>query len=431
MDAIDIALTKAIEDFAKLRPKTVEMQRRAAQVMPGGNTRTVLFAAPFPIRIQSAEGCTLHDVDGHSYTDFVGEYSAGIFGHSNTRIAAAVNDALAFGLNMGAQHEREIAFAEAVAGRFSLERLRFANSGTEANMMALAVARCFAGRSKIMPMQGGYHGGTLYFGTTPSPVSVPYEYVMGRFNDIAATRELVMANANELAAVILEPMMGGGGCISATTEFLAMLRELCTAHGIVLVFDEVMTSRLAPGGLSELYGIQPDLKTLGKYIGGGMSFGCFGGRAEIMDLFDPAKPGALPHAGTFNNNSLTMTAGRVGLEDIYTPDACKALNQRGDQLRNRLNDVFMRYQAPMSVTGMGSLMTIHPRAGAITSPADLAGTDLRIKRLLYLHLIRHGIYIAERGYMALSLAIEDAACDKLVDAVESFVVTYRDELAGA
>jgi glutamate-1-semialdehyde 2,1-aminomutase len=425
LDAVDTALSDAMSDFARLRPKTAALQKRAENVMPGGNTRTVLFAVPFPIRIERAEGCVLRDVDGHSYVDFVGEYSAGIFGHSHPRIAEAVADAMAFGLNIGAQHVREIAFAEAVAKRFSLPRLRFTNSGTEANMMALAAARCFTGRAKIMPMKNGYHGGSLYFGNAPSPVTAPFEYVMGGFNDVAETQRLIAQNAQDLAAVILEPMLGGGGCIPATAEFLSMLRAQCTALGIILIFDEVMTSRLAPGGLSEVHGIQPDLKTLGKYIGGGMSFGCFGGRAEIMDLFDPSKPGALPHAGTFNNNTLTMTAGRVGLEEIFTPAACRALNQRGDQLRQRLNDVFTRYQSPMRATGFGSLLTIHPVAGEINSPTDLASADLRLKKLLYLHLLLHGIYIAERGYMALSLAIDDRACDLLVEAVEGFVLRHR------
>jgi glutamate-1-semialdehyde 2,1-aminomutase len=426
VDNIDAALEVAIATFVQKRPNTAALQQRAEKVMPGGNTRTVLFSAPFPIRIASANGATLRDVDGHSYHDFVGEYSAGIFGHSNARIKQAVDDAMLLGINMGAQHEREIVFAETVAKRFSLERLRFTNSGTEANMMALAAARCFTGRQKIMPMAGGYHGGTLYFSAGASPVNAPFECVMGSFNDVEATSRLIVQHADELAAVILEPMLGGGGCIAATPGFLAMLKSECTARGIVLIFDEVMTSRLAPGGLSEKLGIQPDLKTLGKYIGGGMSFGCFGGRADIMDLFDPTKPGALPHAGTFNNNTLTMTAGQVGLSEIFTPSVCLALNGRGDRMRDRLNDVFMRYQARWHVSGIGSLMTIHPTTGPLHSPWDIAGADMRWKRLLYLHLIESGIYIAERGFMALSLEIDDGACDALTEALESFLVRYRD-----
>ena len=223
----------------------------------------------------------------------------------------AIDDALDTGLNMGAHHGREVIFAEAVCKRFALDLVRFTNSGTEANMMALSAARCFTKRGKIMPMHGGYHGGLLYFSHGASPVNAPYDIVMGHFNDTEATRKLIAAHAKDLAAIIIEPMLGGGGCLAAEPSFLAMLREEATRHGIVLIFDEVMTSRLTPGGLSASLGIQPDIKTLGKYIGGGMSFGAFGGRADIMGQFDPSHPDALPHAGTFNNNTLTMTVGHA------------------------------------------------------------------------------------------------------------------------
>jgi glutamate-1-semialdehyde 2,1-aminomutase len=396
--------------------------------MPGGNTRTVLYSAPFPIRAERAEGSEIIDVDGHRYLDFVGEYSAGIFGHSHARIQRAVADALSGGLNMGAHHAREVAFAEAVTSRFDLEKVRFTNSGTEANMMALAAARCFTGRRQIMPMHGGYHGGTLYFSHGASPVNAPFDCILAHFNDVEGTRALIASEAQDLAAVILEPMLGGGGCLPATPEFMSMLRDETKASGIVLIFDEVMTSRLHPKGLSAHYGIQPDLKSLGKYIGGGMSFGAFGGRAEIMDLFDPSRPGALPHAGTFNNNTLTMTAGHAALTEVYTPAAALALNSLGERIKARLNTLFMRYQVPMLATGMGSLLTLHPQAGPIETPEDAEKSDIRLKRLLYLHLFEEGIYIAERGFMALSLMISDQDGARLEQALESFIEKYRDLL---
>ena len=357
--------------------------------------------------------------------DFVGEYSAGLYGHSHPRILAAVQEALAVGLNMGAQHEREVAFAEAVTQRFSLDQVRFTNSGTEANMMALAAARNYTQKPAIMPMHGGYHGGTLYFSHGASPVNAPFECVMGHFNDVAKTRELIEENAQKLAAVILEPMLGGGGCIAATHDFLAMLRQVCSAQGIVLIFDEVMTSRLHPGGLAAKTGVTPDMKTLGKYIGGGMSFGAFGGRADIMAQFDPSQPNALPHAGTFNNNTLTMTAGLAGISEIFTPEVCCDLNDRGEALKTRLNNMFMDYQAPLQVTGVGSLMTLHPLSGEIHSADDAAKADMRLKRLIYFHLLEDGIYMAERGFMALSLMLEDAEFAALEVSLKKFVERYR------
>jgi glutamate-1-semialdehyde 2,1-aminomutase len=424
--SLEDALDQAIAQYVAKRPKTAAMQERANAVMPGGNTRTVLFSKPFPIRIEKAEGCHLTDIDGHSYVDFVGEYSAGIFGHSHPRILKAISDALAMGLNLGAQHAREVAFAEAVTQRFHLDKLRFTNSGTEANMMAIAAARNFTGRSAIMPMHGGYHGGTLYFAHGASPVNAPFECVMGHYNRIDETRSLIAQHTDQLAAVILEPMLGSGGCIPATQSFLAMLREETEKRGIVLIFDEVMTSRLDPGGYAAKIGIPPDLMALGKYIGGGMSFGAFGGRADIMDQFDPSRADALPHAGTFNNNTLTMTAGHAGLTEVFTPDACVALNARGERLKARLNEQFMQQQARMQVTGVGSLLTLHPLGGEITDTEAATKADMRLKRLLYFHLLENGIYVAERGFMALSLALGDAECEALETSLDNFISRYRE-----
>ncbi|MFO1132651.1 MAG: aminotransferase class III-fold pyridoxal phosphate-dependent enzyme [Hyphomicrobiales bacterium] len=428
MQDIDAALNAAQLAFTGKRPKTKAMHDRAAQVMPGGNTRTVLFTAPFPLRVASAQGSTITDVDGLSYLDLLGEYSAGIYGHSHPRILEAARAALDNGLNYGAHHEGEVKLAEVVTKRFNMDLVRFTNSGTEANMMALAAARCFTGRKKIMPMDGGYHGGTLYFSHGASPVNAPFDCVMGQYNDVEATRKLIAAHADDLAAVILEPMLGGGGGISASPAFIAMLREETKKRGIVLIFDEVMTSRLHPGGLSAKLGVEPDLKTLGKYVGGGMSFGAFGGRSDIMALFDPTSPTALPHAGTFNNNTLTMNVGHVAMTEIYTPEACAALNARGDRLRDRLNDLFMRYQVKMKAMGQGSMIVIHPAAGEINSPHDIEDTDKRLRQLLFLDLLDEGIYMAERGFMALSLMVTDADCDRVVGAVEGYITRRRELL---
>jgi glutamate-1-semialdehyde 2,1-aminomutase len=420
-DARDGALAEAFEAFSAERPNTRSLHERAMAVMPGGNTRTVLYTWPMPIRVVRGEGALITDADGFSYVDFLGEYSAGLYGHSHPRIRSAINEALATGLNLGAHHAAEISFAELICDRFGLERVRFTNSGTEANMMALAAARCFTGRTWIMAMHGGYHGGTLYFSHGASPVNAPFDVVLGRYNDIAATEALLASQGDDLAAVIIEPMVGGGGCIPADPAFLDMLRRETEWRGIVLIFDEVMTSRLSTKGLAAQYGIDPDLKTLGKYIGGGMSFGAFGGRADIMARFDPSRPDALPHAGTFNNNTLTMTVGRAAMNEIFTPEACIALNRRGDRLRERLNDLFMRYQAPMRATGLGSMMTIHPLGLEPHTPEEAARADIRLKRLLYLDLLAAGYYIAERGFSALSLMIDDGHCDGFCRAVEGFL----------
>jgi glutamate-1-semialdehyde 2,1-aminomutase len=424
----DRALAEACARYAEERPATAALHERAKAAMPGGNTRTVLYHSPFPIRAAKAEGASITDADGHEYIDFVGEYSAGIYGHSNPRIREAVAQALEAGLNMGAHHAGEIPFAEAVCKRFNLDLVRFTNSGTEANMMALGAARSFTGREKIVAFHGGYHGGTLYFAHGASPVNAPFDVLLGHYNDIPDAKRTLDEGGAGIAAIILEPMQGGGGCIGADTGFLRMLRDESARRGIVLVFDEVMTSRLGPNGYSAAVGIEPDLKTLGKYIGGGMSFGAFGGKREIMAQFDPSRPDALPHAGTFNNNTLTMAAGLAGISEIFTADACRSLNARGDRLRDGLNDLFMRYQAPMRATGIGSLLTIHPAAADIRTPEDAAKCDTRLRRLLFLDLLEQGLYIAERGFIALSLEVTDAHCDRLIRGVESFITRRAEAL---
>jgi glutamate-1-semialdehyde 2,1-aminomutase len=424
-DALDQALAEAVETYVAKRPRTASMHEKAKAYLPGGNTRSILYTQPFPIRIESSNGCRITDVDGHTYIDYVGEYSAGIYGHSHPQILAAVQSALAMGINIGAHHAREIAFAEAVTKRFNIDRVRFTNSGTEANMMALALARNVTGKPAIMAMYGGYHGGTLMFSYGASAVNAPFECVLAAYNDVEKTRTLIRANADKLAAVIVEPMLGAGGGIAATPAFLQMLREECTAHGVLFILDEVMTSRLAPGGLAAVWNIDPDLKTLGKYVGGGMSFGAFGGKAEFIDLFDPQCIGALYHAGTFNNNTLTMTAGHIGLTTVYTPEVATALSVSGEKLKNRLNDLFMHHQVRMQVTGVGSLMTVHPLAGDLIHPEKLVEADMRVRRLLYLHLLEDGIYLAERGSMALSIALQEQEHDRLVQSMESFVTRYR------
>ena len=261
---IDAALTEAKEAYVTRNPKSFSRFVEATAVMPGGNTRTVLHYSPFPIGIARGEGCRLWDLDGAEYIDFLGEYTAGIYGHSHPKIRAAVDGALDAGINFGGSNLIEAKFARAVCDRFGLERVRFTNSGTEANLLAISVGRIFTRRSKVMVFDGGYHGAVFGFAGGGSPINAPFDYVMAPYNDLAATRALIERHAADLALVILEPMMGGGGCIAAAPEFLNMLREATTKVGALLILDEVMTSRLSPGGLQQVRGIKPDLTTFGK-----------------------------------------------------------------------------------------------------------------------------------------------------------------------
>ena len=416
---IDDALAEARTRYVERRPKSRELDGRARKVLPGGNTRTILYFGPFPFRVARGEGCRLTDVDGHGYVNLLGEYTAGIYGASHPAIQAALQKAIAGGMNYGAHHPAEIVLAELVCARFpAIERVRFTNSGTEANLLAISTARVATKRPEVMAFKGGYHGGVFFFGGGGSAINAPFPYRMATYNDIEGTCRLIEQDADKLSCVIVEAMMGSAGCIPATLEFLNMLREVTHKTGALLILDEVMTSRFGSGGAQKLYGLTPDLVTLGKYIGGGASFGAFGGKTSIMDLYDPAKPNALPHAGTFNNNVLSMAAGVAGLTEVFTPAAAEALHSRGEKMRASLNALFHRHGARLQATGVGSLMSIHATRTPVRAPDDALTSDDRLKELLFLELLEAGYYLARRGFIALSLAVGDAEIAGFLAATE-------------
>jgi len=421
------ALAAATEAYARRNPKSFERSQAAAAYLPGGNTRSSLYFDPFPLNIVRGEGCRLFDADGHEYFDFLGEFTAGVYGHSEPAIRAAVVAALNEGVNLSGHTALEAALGRIICERFpSIELVRFTNSGTEANLMALAAATSFTRRRRIIVFDGAYHGGVLSFAGGGSPINVPHEFVVSTYNDVDQTLKLIEENRGQLAAILVEPMIGSGGSIPADVEFLQALRRAATESGALLIFDEVMTSRLAPGGRQQAVGIMPDLCTLGKYLGGGMSFGAFGGRRDVMAQFDPRRPGALPHAGTFNNNVVTMAAGIAGLTRVFTPAAAEALNARGDALRGRLNALCRDRGASFQFTGIGSLMSAHATARPIRKPADAAAADAAVEGLLFFDLLARGVYIARKGFIALSLPIGDAEIDHFVDAVADFLDSRND-----
>jgi glutamate-1-semialdehyde 2,1-aminomutase len=419
--ALDTALAEARAAYTAARPRSAAAHERARAVLPGGNTRSVLYYLPFPTAMARGEGCTLEDIDGHRYLDLCGEYTAGLFGHSEPRILAALHEALSRGLNLAAVGENEARLAELLCARFpSLEMVRFTNSGTEANLLAVALARTHTGRPGLLAMHGGYHGGLLTFAGGGAPTNVPFPVTLATYNDIAATQELIAAQAATLAAVIVEPVIGNGGCIPADPAFLRMLREETTRHGILLIFDEVMTSRHGAGGLQARIGVTPDLTTLGKYIGGGMSFGAFGGRRDVMARLDATRPGALSHSGTFNNNVLSMAAGCAAMGEVFTPAVAEAHFARGEALRERLNAVCLGHGAVMRFTGLGSMMQPHFRLGPIERPYVLTPREEALRELLFLDLMAAGIYAARRGLAALSLPVGEAEMTRYVEAVGEF-----------
>ncbi|MEM7342423.1 MAG: aminotransferase class III-fold pyridoxal phosphate-dependent enzyme [Actinomycetota bacterium] len=422
--ATEAAVAAAHERYRAARPRSAAQAEAAAAVLPGGSTRSVLDFAPFPFRVARADGAHLHDVDGHTYLDLLGDYTAGLLGHNPPEVAAAVVAVTERGWSLGAVAEDEHRLAELITSRFaSMAQMRFTNSGTEANLMAISLARHTTGRTKVLVFDGAYHGGLLYFGAGGEALRMPFDYVHATYNDSRSVAEVFERHGAEIACVLVEPMMGAGGGIQGTPAFLAALRQTCRDHGALLVFDEVMTSRMSIGGAQGWLGITPDITTLGKYLGGGMTFGAFGASAELMAAFDPARGGTLTHGGTFNNNAITMRAGVAAVEQILTADALDGLFARGERLRAGLTDVIGT--RPYTVTGWGSILGVHATGGPVSSPADLAGVDPLRAELLFHHLLDRGIYIARRGFIALSLPVTDADLDRAVEAVDHAITTIE------
>ena len=429
------ALAEAEARFVAANPKSKARAATAMEVMPGGNTRTVLHYGPFPLGLAGGEGCHVTDLDGHRYADLLGEYSAGLYGHSDPRLKTAIARAVDDGVTLGGPNRYEAELAHLMCKRFpSVERVRFCNSGTEGNLFAISTARMVTERDAILVFNGGYHGGVFYFGHHAQPLNAPFPWVMARYNDIEGTLTLIEKNAKRLAAIVIEPMMGGGGAIPADREFLQALRDAATKHGIILIFDEVMTSRLAPGGLQEKLGVIPDMTSFGKYLGGGMTFGAFGGRADLMRRFNPYEADAISHAGTFNNNVVSMAAGTVGLRDIYTPDVAVRHNAASDRFRERLNAISMRHGGPAQVIGVGSIQCVHFQKGPIRAPEDTwhedpaaAKRQSDLQSLFHLDMLAAGQYIARRGYMTMSLPVTDAEMSGFERAFEEFL-TVRGSL---
>jgi glutamate-1-semialdehyde 2,1-aminomutase len=419
---LDQALEEAKRLYAEKRPRSKAAAEEAARYMPGGNTRTILYHDPFPLRAVSGEGAVTTDADGHRYVNLNGEHTAGIYGHSHPVIKAAVAEALGKGFNLAAHNLYEVQLAKLLCERFkSVELVRFTNSGTEANLMAIATARQFTGRSKVIAFEEAYHGGLLNFAGGGLPINAPFPFVLAKFNDIEQTRRLIAAHAHELASIIVEPMIGSNGCIAGNLAFLKMLREEASRAGGLLIFDEVMTSRFRNGGAQGLWGITPDLTTLGKYLGGGMTFGAFGGRADVMTLYDPRKRKFMPHGGTFNNNVVTMAAGIAGLSKVFTPQAATGLHERGDGAREKMNRVLAEMNARLAATGVGSIMMMHVSDGGPISAASLRAEDARIRQLLYFDLVEQGYFLGPKNFIALSLEITEPMISGFLEALREVI----------
>jgi glutamate-1-semialdehyde 2,1-aminomutase len=422
MDAINTkaALHNAIENararYKAANPLSDAAEENALQYLPGGNTRSVLHFEPFPLTMVSGEGAEVTDLDDHRYVDFVGEYSAGLFGHSDPHIKAA----------MGAPTNYERTLAALLCERFpALEQVRFCNSGTEANLMALTTARAVTGRNKLIAFRDSYHGGVIKFPGGNCELNVPFDFVLSDFNDIEGTAELIREHKDDLAAVIIEPILGAGGNIPGNREFLNMLRELTTEFGALLIFDEIKTARLGAAGVQGMLDFTPDLTTVGKFIAGGLPTGVFGGRADLMARYDPRHGRGWNHAGTFNNNVCSMAAGCVAMGEVFTSERAEEFLEWSEAFRASLNEMFAERDVPMYANGMGSMIAIHFSKVVTKSPAHITAGCQSLRPLLHMEMLLEGVLICKRGDFFLSLPMNETHLTKARDALGRFINRYK------
>lgn len=421
-------------EYLRRTPHSATLYEAARKVLPGGDTRSVTYFRPYPLFIESGSGCRLRDVDGNTYLDFVNNYFSLIHGHSHPQIVEAVTRQLGRGTAYAAPIESQVLLARILCDRIpSLENVRFCNSGTEATMNAIRAAKAFTGRNKVLKMEGGYHGShdaaeisivppLELAGPDDAPEAVAEcdglfrgvldDIVVAPFNKIEATSRIIEQHRDDLAAVIVEPVMGVGGMLPAETDYLRFLRRATQECGALLVFDEVITFRLAPGAMQEVYGIKPDLTALGKIIGGGLPVGAFGGRADVMSLFDPARK-KLAHGGTFNGNALTMAAGLAAMK-LFDHEGIARLNRLGDRLRQGLRKALSDCDIASQVTGIGSLAQVHFTEHPVRTYRDAARAAKEPLTGLHLALINRGVFVAPRGQWCLSTAMSENEVDEAI-----------------
>ena len=430
--------------YALRTPASRALHERALRVMPGGDTRTGTFYLPYPTFMDRGEGSELLDVDGNRYLDLLGNYTSLVHGHAEPRIAAAIAEQARRGTALGYPGRAQVELAELLSARVpSIEHLRFCNSGSEAVMNAIRGARAFTGRRMVVKVEGGYSGAydAAQVSVNPGAYAPPYptglpegpgispgilaEVLVTPFNDLETLRWILDRYGRDVAAVVVEPVVSMAGMLLPDEGYLDGVVEAAQAVGTLSIFDEIVTFRLAHGGAQQRFGAIPDLTTLGKIIGGGLPVGAFGGRADVMAVFDPRGEGTISHSGTYNGNNATMAAGLTSL-GMYDEEAIERLEALGAHLRRGLQREMDERSVLGCAQGIGSLTHVHYCAGPVTSYRDGLRSPRYCSRLTHLGLLTRGYLIAPRGLFAVNTAMTEAEVDGCIAAFGEVLDVGRD-----
>ena len=423
------------ETFMRRTKGSGEWDARAKKSMPGGDTRASSYYTPYPAYMVRGDGCYLYDYDENKYLDFLNNYTSLIHGHGHPATVSAIQEQAVRGTVLGSAAEVTVEHAEMLCDRVpSLESVRYCNSGTEATHLAMRAARAFTGKDVIVKMDGGYHGSHDYVQVNVQPDTetdglpqrklttrgVPAAVLEGMrvvpFNDLDALEDVLRAHHDEIAAVIMEPVIGAGGGVEPEPGYLQGVRRLADRYDVLLIFDEILTFRLDVGGVQAAIDVTPDLTSIAKFIGGGLPLGAFGGRQEIMAPFDPTHPDTIPHNGTFNGNNITMAAGIATMRE-YEAEEVARINQLGQRLKDGFNRAFQAEGVKVRAVGLGSIVRIHWSDGEIRTARDAVAAQSAaqaLPKLLHMELMNRDIFSAPRCQFAISTPMTEQEIDTAV-----------------
>ena len=424
-----------ITKFKSNSQNSQNFQKQAEKYLPGGSSRGTAFFEPYPTYFNRGLGKYVYDVDENKYLDYMINATSMILGHSHPKVVKAIQNQTIQGTAFSGPTESQIELAKILCNNIpSIDLIRFTNSGTEATMMAIRAARAFTKKSKLVKVEGGYHGSHEFVSISVypkksdlrtsniksileypgQPKSLKNDVLVIPYNNISESEKILSENRKEIACLIIEPVVSQFGYLPGKIEYLKAIREITKKLDIILIFDEIQSFRLSKSGAQGVMNISPDLTTFGKVIGGGTPIGAFGGSKKIMSQFNPTSDSFIQHSGTFNANPISMVAGKTVLENLTESDYSR-MNRLGEKLRNNLSDLFDELNIGAKITGIGSLFGVHFTNDEITDYSSVINSNVEINKYFFMSLLNQGILLQSKFYGALNVLSDESDINTLID----------------